>query len=78
MWLFHLVNVKCPVVSGSDQCDVSDETDGIQTHQLCQSEDDDDAPYRPQIQRGLPSALLPVSNTHTYSTLHTVYIHSNI
>lgn len=52
--------------AGIDECDGSNATDGLQTHQLCQSEDDDDAPHEPPIQRGLPSALLPVS-THTHT-----------
>lgn len=52
--------------AGTDKCDGSNATDGLQTHQLCQGEDDDDTPHGPQIQRGLPSALLPVS-THTHT-----------
>lgn len=52
--------------AGIDQRDGSDATDGIQTHQLRQSQDDDDAAYGPEIPGGLPSALLPVS-AHTPS-----------
>lgn len=55
--------------AGFDQCDGSNETDGLQTHQLCQGEDDDNTPHWPPIQRGLPSALLPVS-THKSVVYH--------
>lgn len=56
----------CFFCAGVDKCDGFNATDGLQTHQLCQSKDDDDAPHGPPIQRGLPSALLPVS-THTHT-----------
>lgn len=49
---------------GIDQRDGADATDGLQTHQLCPRQDDDNTPHRPQIQGGLPSSLLSVSSSH--------------
>lgn len=46
---------------GFDERDGSDAPDGLQAHQLRQGEDDDDASHGSAFQRGLPSALLPVS-----------------
>lgn len=64
--LLSLCSVKVSVCAGIDKCDGSNATDGLETHQLCQSEDDDNPPHGPPIQGGLPAALLPVS-THTHT-----------
>lgn len=56
---------------GFDECGCIDASDGLQTHQLCASEDDDDTTHRFALQGGLPSAVLPVS-THAVHLLTVV------
>lgn len=65
--LFAWSEKKMSCCSGVDKCDGPNATDGLQTYQLCQSEDDDNTAHWSSIQRGLSSALLPVS---THANLH--------
>lgn len=58
------LNSSCFLCLGIDQRDGVDATDGLQTHQLCPRQDDDNAPHWPEIQGGLPSSLLSVSSSH--------------
>lgn len=61
--------------AGVDKRDGPDAPDGLQTHQLCAGQDDDDAAHGPAIQRGLPSAVLPVSTqTHTHRKTEAVHL----
>lgn len=73
--ILFVSKTRVPVLhAGFDECDGSDATDGLQTHQLRQSEDDDDAPHRPPIQRGLSSPLLPVSTSPEHIVVHCFFI----
>lgn len=59
--------------AGVDKRDGSDAPDGLQTHQLRAGQDDDDAAHGTALQRGFPSALLPVSSyTNTQTRKHCV------
>lgn len=58
--------LTCFLPAGVDKRDGSDAPDGLQTHQLRARQDDDDAAHGPALQRGFPSALLPVSS-HSHS-----------
>lgn len=71
-----LFNNQKNFFQGLDQCDGSNETDGLQTHQLSQGEDDDNTPHWSPIPRGLPSTVLPVSiSTHTHTHMYTLRSH---